>query len=232
MLPAEKQIHGIKSCHATIFGHDRGNLTPTPPYMSLQTRSIFLHLFACAILVGPCFSTTITVAPPFNPLSATFRFAHEGGSGLLTAENSKISVGMLSGDGWFVEFAPGDLSPIAISNSSFPGKWNGSLTDVSLSASQFDGQQIWFRVEYFEVPGSICYFTAPGLVFPNNNLGFADNIVVNSSSLTVKDGSSLGRAYDPEDGSIFVGIGPYVIPEPSAVFLSLIGSLGLLIRRR
>ncbi|MEP4077512.1 PEP-CTERM sorting domain-containing protein [Haloferula sp.] len=156
------------------------------------------------------------------------QFFTSGGS-ILTNLNSAFATGIWNGTN-FVEFAPLDATPIAISTIGiFAGRWSGNSADTSNAADAFGGAPIWFRVTTDADGGGVAYFSGSE-VFPNNGGGVGDSISVNSTTLeTLGVGSSAGsRAYQAGDGQIIIG----TVPEPSIALLGALGVLGLVRRRR
>ena len=185
-------------------------------------------------MLGAAKATTITAAGG----TTGAQFVTSTGA-FLTPANASLQIGSYnSTTNVFTQFAPGDSTPILLSpTGALLGRWTGNLSDLSIAASAFNGQQIWVRIAVDLGAGrtGLAYFGSSS-AFPTNNGGVGDNLAVFASSLTSidADASTPGSAayIAPTVGFVNGRITIGVVPEPSAGFLCVLGVIGLLRRRR
>ncbi len=160
---------------------------------------------------------------------------------ILSPSNATVHVGTYI-DSVFRQFAVTDSTPMTFATTgALQGRLSGNWADTSNEATAFNGAQVWFRVSV-DLGGGIvgtAFFaganpgeTVPGTgtVFPNNGNGVGDSLNYDSRNLTILgEGSERGSAaYNALSNTIVIG----VIPEPSTALLGLLGTAGLLRRRR
>jgi len=148
---------------------------------------------------------------------------------ILTNSQVSIQVGSYVGN-VFTQFGALDATPIVLVTTTgiLQNKWSAGYTDNnSVTATPFNGLQVWFKVTTTADGGGTAYFSQSGQNFPISANGVGDTLAISNQNFnTVGGTSSTGSAITA--GKLVVG----VVPEPSAALLGALGVLGLLRRRR
>lgn len=187
----------------------------------------------CSLLVGSAGATTISVGGG----TASSPFVTSTGV-TLTAANSTFAMGTYNGT-TFTPFATTDATPMVIGTAAFAGKLTGNFSDNSDTATAFNNQIIWLRVNvdlgggatglaYIGGPDTGVLFPAISTKFPVNGNGANDSLAFETRNLTVVGAGSTAGTAGYNGTNIVIG----VIPEPSVALLGVLGMFGFLRRRR